>query len=257
MATGNFKKRTIVISCMIGALLMSACSHTTQYTSGQDYLAGYSETPSLTLTSTDMDIREIAAIEPNLRFPARIGLARIEKGRLITLPTDEAEDWGEMSHTLGPAYGEFVPVSPLIASMVNPSAKPSATGQVVDHIRRGAARQHLDYVLIYEVTDVSHQDRNALQVADLSVLGLFMLPSRNVEVKSTASAMLIDVRNGYPYGSASAFADKKTLSTVMGKRGNTRKLSDQARQISVEKLTKSAAEILKELKEVAATSTPS
>jgi len=49
---------------------------------------------------------------------------------------------------------------------------------VIDHIRRGAARQHLDYVIAYEVTDKTKSDGNALRLADLTVLGLFVLPSR-------------------------------------------------------------------------------
>jgi len=40
---------------------------------------------------------------------------------------------------------------------------------VVNNIRRGSARQHLDYVLIYEVSDTSDKTRNALQIADLSI----------------------------------------------------------------------------------------
>lgn len=250
MATSFSLRSHIYSAAIIAALILGACSHTVQYTSGQDYLAGYADAPTFTSSSTDLDVKEIAAVEPNLRFPARIGLARIEKGRLITLPTDEAQDWRDMTTNLGEGYGEFIPVSPLIASMVNPSTKQNGVGHVVQHIRRGAARQHLDYVLIYEVTDLSHSDGNALQVADLSILGLFILPSRNVEVESTATAMLIDVRNGYPYGAASAFADKKALSTVMGKNGKVRVLSEKARQLSVKNLTKDITKIIEELKTI-------
>ena len=250
MARKSSIKRFTSTLTLGGLFLLSACSHTVQYTSGQDYLAGFTDTPSTNQTSIDLEVRDIAAIEPNINFPARIGIARIEQGRLITVPADEGENWSEMAKSLGPNYGELIPVSPLIASMVNPNTTSNEIGQVVNHIRRGAARQHLDYILIYEVTDLNHNDGNALQIADLSVLGLFILPSRNVEVKSTASAMLIDVRNGYPYGSASAFADEKSLSTVMSKRGKTRELSDKARIVSVQKLTDSVAEILTELKAV-------
>lgn len=233
---------------ILAALLLGACSHTMQYTSGQDYLKGYAGTTSLTQSAADLEVRDIAAVEPNLHFPARIGLARIEKGRLITLPVDEAQDWGDMATNLGQEYGEFIAVSPLIASMVNSSPKPNDVGHVVQHIRRGAARQHLDYVLIYEVTDLSHNEGNALQVADLSVLGMFILPSRNIEVESTATAMLIDVRNGYPYGTPSAFADKKALSTAMGRNGKSRALANKARQISVQNLTDSVTQIMQDLK---------
>jgi len=135
---------------------------------------GTSVGPNSTINA---DIRSIAAVEPNLQFPARIGLARIERGRLISVPTDEAEDWQILIERLGPSFGEFVPVSPLIAAMVDTSRKSDTHSRaVVDNIRRGSARQHLDYVLIYEVTDVADQNSNVLRIADLSILGLFVLP---------------------------------------------------------------------------------
>jgi len=196
-----------------GTFALCACSHTTQYTSGKDYLERYDKSAA-TLTSNtgsiDADIRNIAAIEPDLQFPARIGLARIEKGRLISIPQDESDAWTILHRRLGPSFGNFVPVSPLIASMVSKTDSTKYDHrEVVNNIRRGSARQHL----------AADQSRNALQLADLSILGLFVLPSRNIKVDSTASAMLIDVRNGYPYGTASAFAERKAITTSIGSRG--------------------------------------
>lgn len=239
-----------------GIFSLAACSHTTQYTSGQDYLTRYDKSAA-TLTASngtiDSDIRNIASVEPDLQFPARIGLARIERGRLITVPQDESEAWATLHRRLGPSFGDFVPVSPLITSMVS-KADRNTTGsrQVVDNIRRGSARQHLDYVLIYEVTDIADQNRNALQLADLSILGLFVLPSRNIKVDSTATAMLIDVRNGYPYGTATAFAERKAVTTSAGSRGRKVKLKDQARLIAVEELTGDIESFMFELRDLSA-----
>jgi len=76
------------------ALTLAACSHTTQYTSGKDYLNRYDKSAATLSASNgtiESDIRNIAAIEPDLQFPARIGLARIERGRLISIPQDESK----------------------------------------------------------------------------------------------------------------------------------------------------------------------
>lgn len=238
------------------AFSLAACSHTTQYTSGQDYLNRYDKSAvSLAENSgtIEADILNIAAVEPDLQFPARIGLARIERGRLIAVPQDESEAWATLHRRLGPSFGDFVPVSPLIASMVSKAdSKTYNAAQVVNNIRRGSARQHLDYVLIYEVSDTSDQSRNALQIADLSILGLFVLPSRDIKVDSTASAMLIDVRNGYPYGTASAFAERKTITTAVGSRGRKAKLSSKARVTAVENLTNDVEDFMFELRDIAA-----
>ena len=238
------------------ALSLCACSHTTQYTSGQDYLNRY-DTGAITLAgqngSIEADIRDIAAVDPDLQFPARIGLARIERGKLISVPQDENEAWTTLHKRLGPSFGDFVPVSPLITSMVSKAGHKTPNARtVVDNIRRGSARQHLDYVLIYEVTDTADQNRNALQVADLSILGLFILPSRNIKVDSTATAMLIDVRNGYPYGTGTAFAERKAVTTSVGSRGRKAKLKNKARVIAVENLTDDVEDFMFELRDIAA-----
>ena len=172
---------------------------------------------------------------------------------LISVPQDESEAWATLHHSLGPSFGEFVPVSPLITSMVSKTNTSRFDRRdVVNNIRRGSARQHLDYVLIYEVSDTSDKTRNALQVADLSILGLFILPSRNIKVDSTATAMLIDVRNGYPYGTATAFAERKAVTTSVGSRGRKAKLKDKARVIAVENLTDDVEDFMFELRDIAA-----
>ena len=237
-------------------MALAGCTTTTQYTSGAEYLRGYQESsvkPNTQSTATatpyiDQQVRETASIEPSLQFPARIGLARIERGRLISIPADEAQDWNDMREELGPDYGDFIPVSPLIAAMVNHNTRSHSTKSLVDSIRRASARQHLDHVLIYEVTDISDQKSNALRAADLTVLGLFILPSRDVKVDTTATAMLIDVRNGYPYGSTSTFASKDTLTSFAASQGRKSELRDLTRVKAVDALTDEVQTIMEELR---------
>ncbi|PKP81180.1 MAG: hypothetical protein CVT79_10960 [Alphaproteobacteria bacterium HGW-Alphaproteobacteria-18] len=203
--------------------MAAACASNVQTTSGADYLARYdaSYTPLAGggHAEIDAEIRQIAAVEPDIRFPARIGLARIEKGQLTTIPAREGEAWAAMTENLGGLYGEFVPVSPLIAAMVSPETdKPRyqyTAGDTIAEIRRGAARQHLDYVLAYEVAVSGKNRGSALSVADLTVIGMFVLPGRSLEVEAAASGILIDVRSGYPYATLTAFADRKGLSRTI------------------------------------------
>lgn len=207
--------------CAAGTLLaLGACSTTLQTTSGADYLARYDASHEVlngTPTEVDADVRRIAAIEPTLSFPARIGLARIEHGRLTTLPEDEARIWQDLVETLGDEYGELVPVSPMIASLVSeaPSYRSNNSAEVIGHIRRGAARQHLDYVLAYEVGSKRQDKANALALADLTIIGMFVLPSRTIEVEATASGLMLDVRTGYPYATLTTYAEKAGVSRVV------------------------------------------
>jgi len=237
-------------SALFAALLLGACSHTIQASSGADYVARYNQTAYQSSSTLDGEIRDIAAIEPNLRFPARFGLARIEKGQLTGIPADEAELWTEMTERQGSRYGEFLPISPLVTSMVS-APYDRRTTNIVNDIRKGAARQHVDYVLIYEVTDKKERRSNDLRVGDATILGLFLLPSRKVKIDSTASAILLDVRNGYPYVTATSFAENKGTTSAVGVSSKRKKLTQAGRIEAVGKLTLDVENALRDLKDEA------
>jgi rhombotail lipoprotein len=243
---------TKYIGITVLALMLTSCDTTTQMTSGADYLSRYQPT-YVTNTSSELDnqIRDIAAIEPDLRFPARIGLARIENGHLTSGPIEETQAWGDLAEKLGAPYGDFVPVSPFIADMVRPNAKRdmsnNSSHNVVADIRRASARQHLDYVLAYEVAQNTSDESNGLSFANLTVLGMYIIPSRNVKINSTASAILIDVRNGYPYGTASAIATDKQMRTLVGSGSSRRKAENNAYLLAVENLTDEVEIMMKDL----------
>src|SRR5262245_15770727 len=103
--------------------ILAGCESYTQTTSGKDYLAKYPIANAEPATEIDNRVRAAADVEPLLRFPARIGLARIggENGHAgLGVPSpEEAKAWSEAAQRLGPKFGEFVPVSPLIAAMLN------------------------------------------------------------------------------------------------------------------------------------------
>lgn len=235
-----------------GLVALAACSTTLQTSSGADYLARYDashEYGNATVTDVDEDVRRIAAIEPTLAFPARIGLARIENGTLTALPADEARIWQDQLDEMGSEYGAFVPVSPLIASMVGEPAAPGMdrAAAVIANIRRGAARQHLDYVLTYEVGSSRQEKANALALADLTIIGMFVLPSRTIEVEATASGLMLDVRTGYPYATLTTHADKAGVSRVVSEWSTSLDYADTAEERAVAKLAQEFGAAMAEL----------
>lgn len=222
-------------------IVLGACETSLQTSSGADYLARYDashEAANGVASDVDEDVRRIAAIEPNLVFPARIGLARIENGRLTALPEQDARIWQDQVEQLGRVYGEFVPVSPMIAEMVSPTStrRSNRTADVIAHIRRGAARQHLDYVLAYEVGASRREKSNALALADLTIIGMFVLPSRTIDVEATASGLMLDVRTGYPYATLTTHADKSGVSRAVSERSTGLNYADTAKAQAVSKL---------------------
>ncbi|MEI6730803.1 MAG: hypothetical protein WCL30_06040 [Pseudomonadota bacterium] len=218
--------------------MISACGHNVQTTSGKEYLAKYAATAPNTQNSGDANdinkrIHDAAAIEPNLSFPARIGIARIERGGISNIPPEELEIFLKTKEKLGTGFGEFVPVSPLVVESLKQNCK-DCVSKVVDDIRVGSARQHLDAVFIYEVYDLTESDNNILAIADLTIIGGFILPSRHVEAKGFANAILIDIMQGYPYGNLQATVTKKELATAWS---DNREIKQNAKLAAVEKLS--------------------
>lgn len=204
---------------LAAAIAVTSCGHDVQTTSGQAYLAGQQDwrTPTQTsarpMTPMDRAVREAASVEPTLRFPARLGLARLEGGRMTAVPPEEADAWISLAQRLGPSYGEFVPLNPLVAQLAS-SGAPVGSRSPIDTLRLGAARQHVDAVLIYEVAGRGRDSATPFSALDLTIVGAFLVPSRVVSGEATAYAMLIDVRNGYTYGNAMAQGQASGISTL-------------------------------------------
>ena len=132
-----------------------------------------------------------------------------------------------------------------------------STQDVIANIRRGAARQHIDYVLVYEVGSSKQGKANAISLADLSIVGMFVLPSRSIEVEASASGILLDVRNGYPYATLTAHAEKNGLSRAVSEYSKTRELVDTAEELAVLNLSGDVKQAMEELAKVAAERTVS
>ncbi|MEO1776350.1 MAG: hypothetical protein AAFS07_15495 [Pseudomonadota bacterium] len=238
------------------ALGLAGCGHTVQGTSGAEYLASYTPRPIARTASPDPvaaallaalaptaetaapavidPIVMAAAVEPRLQFPARLGLARVLNGRLTVVPGEEAGAWRTMADRYG-HLGTFVPVEPLIVETTVQSIRTRCAQAhafcaqgLIEQIRLGAARQHLDAVLIYEVGARTDIDATPLAIADLTLIGGAILPTRSIEAEGKAAAILIDVRNGYPYGTATATADLSTLATSWGNDARRQRLQEEA-----------------------------
>lgn len=226
---GNF-----VIVTVLG-LLLGACDHSLQTTSGLDYLARQEMAMNPGAQSNAQDFQAAlmaaASVEPALKFPARIGIARVDHQSLSIIPAVEGDAWLALSQKLGPSFGEFVPLNPLVAEMTAQnflSAQQESYFNVMNKIRLGAARQHLDAVLVYTAQTQSDLAKNMLSLGDLTVLGGFFLPSRHAQYEGLATAVLIDVMQGYPYLSAQTTLTASDLQTAFG-----RTARDQAMQAAV------------------------
>ncbi|MEZ5813379.1 MAG: hypothetical protein R3E13_01405 [Alphaproteobacteria bacterium] len=238
-------------------LLLAACSSTTQTTSGRSYLDRHYVSSSNKQDgaktegfSLEEAILKAAAVEPALKFPARIGIARIKNRGLGAISGEEVAQWKELQAKLGASFGEFIPVNPITADIASAQAQIDAKSQIdpISKIRLGAARQHLDAVFIYEVYNDENSEANLLSIANITIIGAYILPSNRVNVKSYANGILIDVIQGYPYGTAEAFVEKDSLTSRNFKSEKRRNLRSEGEVEAVHKLAIEAEEMFKNLR---------
>jgi hypothetical protein len=252
----KFERMTGGAAAALFVLALAGCSVTTQATSGRDFVRAIPHPVSMQENSLEARLREAADVEPLLRFPARIGLARIGKDsgglRLMPTPTAEAQSWLELVDDLGPEYGEFVPVSPLIAAMMTPEhpldQRRNQVREMLETVRLAAARQHLDAVLIYEADATANSKNNPLSIADWTVIGAFVLPSQDVKAEGVAQGILLDVRNGYHYGTVQTAADDKALSARFSSSEAERELARRVEAAAVKSLTRETRVMMRQLK---------
>ncbi|MFQ6547583.1 hypothetical protein AADZ90_006460 [Aestuariibius sp. 2305UL40-4] len=157
-------KFLIPLTC---AALLAACAPSFQTTSGAEFVAAR---PGF----IDPEIAAAAAVEPDLRFPARIGVARLTGYGELSAPSgEEVQALGRIA-----AVAQLGAVVPLTSFALDSEDRGSRLDQM--ELRKIAARQHADYLVIYQLNT---RGRTGL-----------------------AEAAFIDVRNGYIYANTQATA---------------------------------------------------
>jgi len=252
------KTRTIQAGLIIFLSLASiGCqTHSVQMTSGKKYLSHYADYDANETNASDLneELKAIASIEPSLEFPSRIGLVKLFNGRITNLAAQEVEAWEEAKSAMGDEFGHFIPVNPMIAEMVYTPRKTNGKSKdtpsdIFRKVRLGAARQHLDHVLVYEVFSETKTTKLASSVANWTIIGGYFVPSREIETSGFANALLLDVRNGYPYGTASATLSATEFSASQTYRDKSRNLADKNQVSTVIKLIPEVQKMMKKLME--------
>ena len=223
------KQAIIVAGLVCLVLLLAACGTTGQTASEDDHLGRYAVQAAVAKgQAIGLATRQAALEEPALRFPARIGLARIENGAVSPVPQSEAEAWLAMVKALGPGWGEFVPISPLEVALacpdkvgpmgrdegarrIGPRCDPTAIAATVYGIRQSAGHRQLDAVLIYEVFAGNGRGSAASTVTELALVDRLLTLSTAGQAGGQAQGVLVDVHNGAIYGFAASAADTSLL----------------------------------------------
>lgn len=208
---------------------------------------------------TDPAISKMLDRKPLANFPATVAVVRIESARysnpnlqvcrtggytvVLTHDVEKPELFDELSKL--PKMAGLEPINRLeLASFSSPTVEygQSDTQEPVhldmnadptSALRAAAASVHADMLLIYTFDD-SFDDRDLALAATILTLGIS--PNKSLTVTSTASAVLIDTRNGYIYGAAEATEKKNTLANCWGENAAADAVREQVEGKAFEKL---------------------
>ncbi|MCF6221905.1 MAG: hypothetical protein L3J65_12405 [Robiginitomaculum sp.] len=144
---------------------------------------------------------EAKTIAPTINIASTIGIARLDKGRLIYAPVVELRDWAFLDKRSG---ATFAPVSPA-ALIKNIPEVPMMGGRdsdnKLDEIRLTASDLGMDYVLIYGMgKDAQWGSFAGKAMANTG----FIIDGDEISPRAPAKAMLVDTYTGKVYGTVTS-----------------------------------------------------
>jgi len=199
--------KSIAITSLL--LVLAGCASYATPGRPADLQAVAGVTPEIRQAQTEPDIERLLQRKPLASFPTGIVFARVQAP---DYQSRTASGWGDGRYSIvftrdiekpdQLARLEKMPmvsgVAPINKLLLNPHL------QSDDALRQAAAKLHADMLLIYTL-DTSFTDID--KAVGLSVITLGIAPNRNIRVTTTASAILMDTRNGYIYGLSEATAN--------------------------------------------------
>jgi hypothetical protein len=193
---------------VIGAIcLISICAGCASYTP-PGRAAEFSALGVSKEQLTDSYIRTALDRHPLATLPASIAIVRVQQSEYHS---NTAESFGHGNYSVvttrdieKPEQMERLAKLPMVRGIAPINRMLLSSDLMSDHeLRSAAAELHADMLLIYTLdTTFNVQD----QLLPLSIVTLGLSPNQQARVVCTASAILMDTRNGYVYGLAEATA---------------------------------------------------
>ena len=176
----------------------------------------------------DPSIVAAMGTKPLARFPTGVAVVRIQEPGY---ESETAQGWGTGRYSIittrdveAPADLERLTKLPLVSGIgpINRLLLPSVL-ESDRELREAAGRMHADVLLVYTLDTTFLVEDKA---APLTVVSLGLSPNQQAKVVCTASAVLMDTRNGYLYGVAEATDRQDQLASAW----TSRAAVDQARR---------------------------
>lgn len=202
-------------SASIIPLLLVGCAHYTTPGGPADFRA-LGITQSDADAGTDAGIAVKLAKKPLASFPATVATVRVQARGYRSYSLD---GWGEGDFTVITVRDiekaeqlEKLEKLPMIRAIV-PINRMVVTGRIRNErdLRDAAANLQADLLAVYTL-DTRFDTTTTIPYLGVITLGLF--PNEQASVTATASAVLLDTRNGYVYGAYEATVKKDRLTNA-------------------------------------------
>jgi len=203
---------------VVWAMVLAACGEAYTTPGGAADFSQLGLTPQEKAALTDSSVQRILDKKPLATFPATLAIARVQ-----------AADYESYSYRNGPrAYGAYAVITtrdiekdadfdaiarlPRVAAVAGMKRILLSQNMNSDlDLRTAAAKLHANLLLFYTL-DTTFSTDTALR--PLEVISLGLVPNKNAKVTTTASAVLMDVSNGYVYGAYEATEKDNQLASA-------------------------------------------
>jgi hypothetical protein len=206
---------------LLSSALLAACESAYTTPGGPANLQALGLTPEAKAALTDISVQKHLDKKPLVTFPATIAVARVQAGDYTSYSYSR---YGTMASTRG-AYSvitirdiekddDFTALSKLPEVAGVASLKRILLDNTLNsdlELRTAAAKLHCNLLLYYTFDTAFQTDTH---VAPLGLVTLGMFPNKDARVTCTASAVLMDVNNGYVYSVAEATAQDNQLANA-------------------------------------------
>jgi len=203
------------------ALLLPACAQSYTTPGGPANFEALGLTPDAKAALTDASVQKLLDKKPLVTFPATLAVARVQAGdytsytytrygrtdntrgaySIVTLrDVEKDEDFAAIS-----SLPQLTRVAPIKRILVDNTLSTDL------ELRNAAAKLHANLLLFYTF-DTSFQTDTHVRPLGLITLGL--APNKNARVTCTASAVLMDVNNGYIYAVVEDTAQNNQLANA-------------------------------------------
>jgi hypothetical protein len=198
---------------LVAGLLISSllCACATYQTPGAGVNVGE-------LSKSDQDIAEAMERKPMAHFPARIAVVRLESPNYNSYSNNH-QCWGKGSYCVVTTRDiekeeDYLSLAqlPMVAGVapVGRLLLPQEMNSLKD-LRMVAANLQTDMLLVYSLDTRFSID--STDVGPLQLISLGFLPTKKARITTTASAVILDVRSGFVYGTAEASASDQQRAT--------------------------------------------